>query len=69
MKEPDSDNDLKDFNEHYMTRLERRIYNLEHAKAVSEIVINKKTGKKENVSITYSRKVVDSYAVIIVELV
>lgn len=45
MKEPDSDRDLCDFNEHTLSRLERRIHNLEHQKAVSEIVINKK-GKK-----------------------
>jgi uncharacterized coiled-coil protein SlyX len=45
MKEPDADLDLCDFNEHTLSRLELRIHNLEHAKAVSEIVINKK-GKK-----------------------
>jgi hypothetical protein len=45
MKEPEADIDLCDFNEHTLSRLELRIHNLEHAKAVSEIVINKK-GKK-----------------------
>jgi uncharacterized coiled-coil protein SlyX len=45
MKEPDEDLDLCDFNEHKLSKLERRIHNLEHSKAVSEIVINKK-GKK-----------------------
>ena len=45
MEEPDEDKDLCDFNEHKLSNLERRIHNLEHSKAVSEIVINKK-GKK-----------------------
>ena len=45
MKEPDDDKELCDFNEHKLSKMERRLYNLEHAKAVSNIVINKK-GKK-----------------------
>lgn len=45
MKEPEIDLDLCDFNEHKLSKLELRIHNLEHSKAVSEIVINKK-GKK-----------------------
>ena len=45
MKEPDVDLDLCDFNEHKLSKLELRVHSLEHSKAVSEIVINKK-GKK-----------------------
>jgi len=45
MKEPDVDLDLCDFNEHKLSKLELRVHGLEHSKAVSEIVINKK-GKK-----------------------